>query len=498
MTEASYDVRFWQIEERDDARARYRVRWTVAGRRFNRSFVAKPLADSFRGQLREAARKGESFSTETGLPQSLTRRERHVTWYEHAEEFVKTTWPSAAAKSRISLLETLSVALPVLTRNLTGAPDPDVLRLAVRHALNRNEHARAPDAAELRALGWLKRASLPVSALEDPEVTFELLDAFGRKLDGSPASPDYFSRRRRVMHRVLGYAVRKKRLSANPLNKANLPEGWSVPLAPEDEVDPRAVGGPEQVANMLTAASYVGSSQGPRFVAFYGCMFYAMMRPSEVTALVKASCHLPDEGWGRLIFADASPAAGRDFTNDGRVHEARGLKGRPRQAAARRATRNVSIPPELVALLRDHIERFGTSDDGRLFRSERGNPIQPSTWWQVWRKVRRLALTPEQLATPLMRRPYDLRHSGITWRLNSGVPAAEIAAWAGHSVEMLMRVYARCVAGWEDVWIARMDATLRPPDGESGSAPEYRPERGAARATGDEGRNRTGDREKAK
>lgn len=64
-----------------------------------------------------------------------------------------------------------------------------------------------------------------------------------------------------------------------------------------------------------------------------------------------------------------------------------------------------------------------------------------------------------------MRRPYDLRHSGITWRLNSGVPATEIAAWAGHSVEMLMRVYARCVAGMEDVWIARMDATIRPPDG---------------------------------
>jgi hypothetical protein len=40
----------------------------------------------------------------------------------------------------------------------------------------------------------------------------------------------------------------------------------------------------------------------------------------------------------------------------------------------------VPIPPELVALLRDHIERFGNSEDGRLFRSERGNPIQLSTW----------------------------------------------------------------------------------------------------------------------
>ncbi len=36
-----------------------------------------------------------------------------------------------------------------------------------------------------------------------------------------------------------------------------------------------------------------------------------------------------------------------------------------------------------------------------------------------------------------MKRPYDLRHSGITWRLDSGVPDAQVAAWAGHSVEML-------------------------------------------------------------
>lgn len=193
-----------------------------------------------------------------------------------------------------------------------------------------------------------------------------------------------------------------------------------------------------------------------------------------------------------------APAAGRDFTDDGRVHEARGLKGRPRQAAARRATRNVPIPPELVALLRDHVERFGAGEDGRLFRSANGNPIQPSTWWRVWGKARRLALPPEQLATPLMRRPYDLRHSGITWRLNSGVPATEIAAWAGHSVEMLMRVYARCVAGLEDVWIARMDDTLRPPDLQSGGAPETRPEGGEPRPATAEPSPRAGHLEEEK
>jgi len=214
----------------------------------------------------------------------------------------------------------------------------------------------------------------------------------------------------------------------------------------------------------------VGRRQGPRFVAFFGCMFWAMMRPAEVTSLTTDGCHLPDAGWGRLIFSESSPAAGRDFTDDGRVHEDRGLKGRDRQARAqnrsaraRRATRNVPIPPELVRLLREHIAIFGTGRGGRLFRSENGNPIQPSTYWRVWQKTRGLALTPGQLATPLLRRPYDLRHSGVTWRLNSGVPATEVAAWAGHSVEVLMRVYARCVAGLEDVWTARMEASLRPP-----------------------------------
>jgi integrase len=61
-----------------------------------------------------------------------------------------------------------------------------------------------------------------------------------------------------------------------------------------------------------------------------------------------------------------------------------------------------------------------------------------------------------------MKRPYDLRRAGIVRRLNSGVPAPEVAKWAGHSVEVLTRIYAGCVVGLDDVWIARMNAGLRP------------------------------------
>jgi integrase len=465
-SQQSYNVRFWQIEKRGRATPSYRVRWIVDGHQHGKSFVTFPLAESFRAQLKTAANKGEAFDVETGLPQTLARQVLDVSCLSHAREFVAATWKNAAAKSRVSILETLSVALPVLTRELVARPDPHVLRLALRKALNQNEHASTPDEDERRALAWLERASLPISALNDAKIC-DLLDTLARCLDGTAAAPDYFARRRRVMHRVLAYAVRKKRLDKNPLSKGNLPEGWTPPEKPEEAVDPRSVGSPELVATMLVYASYVGRRQGPRFVAFYGCMFYAMMRPAEVISLTSYGCHLPETGWGRLMFSDSSPAAGREFTDDGRVHEDRGLKGRERQARprtrtarARRATRNVPIPPELVTLLREHIAQFGTGPGGRLFRSEKGNPIQPSTYWRVWQKVREMALTPTQLATPLMRRPYDLRHSGVTWRLNSTVPATEVAAWAGHSVAVLMRVYARCVVGLEDVWIVRMDAAL--------------------------------------
>jgi len=77
-----------------------------------------------------------------------------------------------------------------------------------------------------------------------------VLDALARKLDGSPASPSYFSRRR-VVHRTLGYAVRKKRLGANPLSKAAQPEGWTPPEAPDDA---HPAGGP------LTTRSTTGPS----------------------------------------------------------------------------------------------------------------------------------------------------------------------------------------------------------------------------------------------
>lgn len=56
-------------------------------------------------------------------------------------------------------------------------------------------------------------------------------------------------------------------------------------------------------------------------------------------------------------------------------------------------------------------------------------------------------LTPEEVASPLGKRVYDLRHTCLTNWLNDGVPPAQVADWAGNSVPVLLAVYARCVSG---------------------------------------------------
>ena len=118
----SYDVRIYAIETRKRQTTRYRVRWTVAGKRFGETFAAKGLAESYRAALITAARHGEAFSTSTGLPESLERERRDVSFYAHCLEFAGVAWPMVSAKSRISIVESLTCAIPVVVSPNGAAP----------------------------------------------------------------------------------------------------------------------------------------------------------------------------------------------------------------------------------------------------------------------------------------------------------------------------------------------------------------------------------------
>ncbi len=194
---------------------------------------------------------------------------------------------------------------------------------------------------------------------------------------------------------------------------------------------------------------------GLMLVALFACMYFGGPRPREAAGLRKKDCHLPASCWGLLTLEKTRPQSNKRFTDSGETHDERGLKHRDEKE-----TRPVPIPPELVAILRDHIDRHGVAADGRLFRTRTGGLISGSAYAKVWKEARTYAFTPEQVASPLAGRPYDLRHAAVSLWLNAGVHAPEAAERAGHGVDVMLRVYAKCIDGQREVANQRILAAL--------------------------------------
>ncbi|GGV10752.1 hypothetical protein GCM10010182_33590 [Actinomadura cremea] len=259
------------------------------------------------------------------------------------------------------------------------------------------------------------------------------------------------ARKRAVLYNAFGYAVELKEVGSNPIDGIK----WTPPQVAE-EVDPRVVIGPRQMGECLTAVTYVGKrGRGRRLRAFYACLYYAMLRPAEAAALHKDDCTLPATGWGELLLTRSLPESNARWTDNGTTHAERGLKWRPVGDV-----RRVSVPPVLVTILREHLDEFGTAEDGRVFQTERGGIVGSTAYGDVWAEVRALALTPAQVVSLLARRPYDLRHGGVSLRLNAGVAATDVAVEAGHSVKVLLDIYAKCIDGQQHHAHRRIDDAL--------------------------------------
>jgi hypothetical protein len=178
-------------------------------------------------------------------------------------------------------------------------------------------HSRASMAD---ALAWLERASLPVGQLNDPQVIRAALDGLCVRLDGSPAAANTITRKRAVFHGAIGYAVELELLPANPADRVQ----WRTPRAAV-ALNPATVASPAQVRAILAQVVCVR----PDLVAFFGCLYYAALRPEEAVALRRDDLILPARGRGKMILTGACPRTGSAWTSTGRPHEPRGLKHRP-------------------------------------------------------------------------------------------------------------------------------------------------------------------------
>jgi integrase len=359
-------------------------------------------------------------------------------WYEFACAYVDMKWKGAAGKYRKSIAEALMTVTLALLTTERDKPDEQILRSALlRWGFNtkqRNDPACPAEIAE--ALRWARQNTKPAYTLAEARVIRATLDAVATKIDGTPAAATTVNRKRAVLSNALSYALELRLLLKNPVESIK----WRAPKATR-AVDRRSVVNPLQARTLLAAVESQRRS-GPRLVAFFGVMYFAALRPEETVNLRVVDLNLPSSGRSEIHLDRATPHAGRTWTDSGKVHDERQLKHR-----GEGESRIVPCPPELVAMLRSHLRRFGTDHEKRVFTGERGARVPTITYERVWRRARQAALTRDVCASPLAKRPYDLRHAAVSTWLNSGVPAPEVAEWAGHSVTVLLEVYAKCWRG---------------------------------------------------
>lgn len=462
--EVTYGVRVYAIERRANAKGTvtsYRVSWKVGSLpTFKESFKKFAQADSFRSALQTAASRGEAFSRRTGRPVSWGRQEASTSWLEHSLAYTKVKWRDASPNHRRGIAEALIDAMEAVVEKKPPFTN-DQQRAALRWAYgDRLRTGAAEPPPELRpVLDWLDASTVPMETFNGDDGRARaraILERLSSTKSGERASANTYNRKRAVVSNLFAYARERGLVQGNPFDAVT----WTPPRT-LTTVDPRSVINTEQAQRLLLAVRE-HSKRGRRMEGFFACMYYAGLRPEECVDLRREHLVFPpagsdDEAWGEFLLTDATPRSGSRWTNSGRPRERRALKHR-----AEGDTRRPPMHPELVRILRRHLEEFATGPGGRVFVGPRGGTMTDRAYLKVFHEARAKAFTAEEAASPLAERPYDLRHAALSTWLNNGVDIPQVAEWAGNSPQVLMRVYAKCIHGAKAAALRRVwEATRR-------------------------------------
>ena len=298
----TYDVRVYRTEVYKGAKVTtYKVRWKTAHRLWKEGFRNAALADSFRSSLMTAARKGEAFSLSTGRPVSWKRDESSLTWYALTLDYAAAKWPYVAPNHRKSIAEALTDATEaMLVSDESPYPVEDIRRALRTWAFSdRLRRATEPPADLAAVVHWLQTATIPVAELIRPGTGAAqcraLLDRISRKQDGTAAAANTANRKRAVLNNLMQYAIEIGAVPANPLKAVT----WTRPRTLKT-VDLRTVVNGDQARRLLAAVGQQ-DQRSERMVAFFGCIYYAALRPEEVVDLrLDNLCQPARPGMGRV------------------------------------------------------------------------------------------------------------------------------------------------------------------------------------------------------
>lgn len=194
---------------------------------------------------------------------------------------------------------------------------------------------------------------------------------------------------------MLNTAVEDGRLRSNPCKV----KGASAEHAPE-----RPVAMPSDVAKLAVAVH-------PKYRAMVLLGAYCSLRFGELAGLRRSRIDLLH----RTVTVEE---AGVELSG-GRV-----VFGPPKTAAGRRA---VSIPPELVPLVEEHLtEHVGPEPDALVFTDLDGGPLGRNKFRPIWAA----ACAGAGISGLHF---HDLRGSGATWAAAAGATVREVMARLGHT-----------------------------------------------------------------
>lgn len=152
--------------------------------------------------------------------------------------------------------------------------------------------------------------------------------------------------------------------------------------------------------------------------------------------------------WCALRFGELIELRRRDLDlTNGIIHVRRGvvrsaghvIVGTPKSAAG---TRDVAIPPHLMPMLKDHVNRNPAGGpDVLLFPAADGvSHLAPSTLYRAFYRARQAAGRPDL-------RWHDLRHTGAVLAAQTGATLAELMGRLGHSTPQAALRYQHAAQG---------------------------------------------------
>lgn len=438
-----YKVTIWEHYVRKGRKGTtYAVRWMVEDQRKRKPFQSKSAANSFASVLRVALNDGEPFDIDSGLPKSYieahgeSEKEKGTSWYRFTCDYLDFKWSKIGSKQRESIVTTLiTVTLAVLKDQLA---DIEEARQALNWAYSERLKGIDLDSELEPVIKELEKTNVSVEDFtSQPAVIRKIRDVLEKKMSGKAASANYAKRRYSVFKNALDYAVECGIISENPMQGKKV-----AAFSGEQTVNPAVVPNHRQVKRLLKAVGEQGA-RGARMETFFAIMYYAGLRPEEVTVLKAHNIILPDSDKeiGEFQISRSESIGPRRFNDGNTRREKRSLKHR-----SENAIRVIPIHPNLVKRIRKYVAEYGYGADGRLLVGPQGAPLSPEARSELWRKARR-TLKEDEIARGLAKVPYSLRHACVSAWLANGIDPQLVAEWAGHSLATLLRIYAKCLDG---------------------------------------------------